>query len=154
MLDWFRDEGALQAEIRRGFGARGGSLEILGYDDIAQIGRGGQAIVYRAVQRSTKRPVAIKVVLDGIYAAPSATRRFEREVDLAASLRHPHIVSVYDSGVTADHRPYLVMELVDGPALDEFLASRREPCANNSSCSRPSATLCNTRTSAASFTAT
>jgi len=54
------------------------------------------------------------------HESTDALRRFRREIDLAAQLRHPGIVRVYDSGTTADGRTYLVMEYVEGPSLDDW----------------------------------
>ncbi len=99
----------------------GRQVVIPGYEDLRELKRGGQGIVYRAVQRFTKREVAIKLLLDSAYYSQTGQRRFEREVDLAASLRHPGVVRVYDSGRTADGRAYLVMEFAEGVPLDEFV---------------------------------
>lgn len=99
----------------------GQQVSIAGYEDLRELKRGGQGVVYRAVQRGTKREVAIKVLLDSAYYSQTGQRRFEREVDLAASLRHPGIVRVYDSGRMADGRAYLVMEYAEGVPLDEFV---------------------------------
>src|ERR1051326_8999748 len=117
--EWFQDPALLTAEIQRPRLHAPGIPTIPGYDNLREIARGGQGIVYRAVQRSTRRPVAIKVLVDGALASGAARRRFEREIDLVAGLKHPSIVSVYDSGTTEDGRLYLVMELIDGPPLDE-----------------------------------
>ncbi len=117
--DWYRDEDSLAAVLRERRGRRG--VRLKGYEILGEIGRGGQGVVYRGVQRSTGRPVAIKVVLEGALAAPTARRRFEREVDIVARMRHPHIVSVYDSGTTEDGKLYYVMEYVAGSPLDEFV---------------------------------
>lgn len=117
---WFQDENLLLGELKR-TRSGGQSLSVAGYDELREIKRGGQGIVYRAVQRSTKREVAIKVLLDSAYYSASGQRRFQREVDLAASLRHPGIVRVYDSGQTEDGRSFLVMEFAEGVPLDEFV---------------------------------
>jgi tetratricopeptide (TPR) repeat protein/predicted Ser/Thr protein kinase len=118
--NWYEDPALLTAEVKRSRAAKNAKLEVRGYDDLVELARGGQGIVYRAVQRSTRRKVAIKVLLDGSLASGAAQRRFEREIDLVASLRHPNIVSVYDSGTTDDDRLYLVMEFVEGVPLDQL----------------------------------
>ena len=87
-------------------------------------GRGGQGAVYLATQLSTKRPVAIKVLLDGSLAREAGRRRFEREIELVSALRHPNIVRVYDSGVATEDRPYFVMEHIDGAPLDECVVGQ------------------------------
>lgn len=118
---WFRDEALLLSAVR-GAGATGvRPPTIPGYDDWREVGRGGQGVVYAATQRSTKRQVAIKLLLDGAYASESARRRFEREIDLVATLQHPNIVRLYDSGTTAEGYPFYVMEYVEGVSLDALL---------------------------------
>ena len=61
-------------------------VAIEGYEIIRELHRGGQGAVYEAVQKSTKRKVAIKVLLGGQFASSVARRRFQREVTLAAGL--------------------------------------------------------------------
>lgn len=119
---WFRDETVLMSTLRAGrCGAAGRIPQISGYDEVRELSRGGQGVVFTAVQRSTKRKVAIKLLLDGALASEARRRRFEREVDLAASLRHPHIVRLYDSGVTVDGNPYYVMDYIEGEPLDRLI---------------------------------
>lgn len=96
-----------------------------GYEVTREIHHGGQGIVYQAIQHSTRRKVAIKVLLDGAYASRSARRRFEREIDLIAGLKHPDIVSIFDSGVTADGRQFYVMDFVAGQRLEQFVRDHR-----------------------------
>lgn len=85
------------------------------------IGRGGFALVYRAVQESLGREVAVKIdsrVMDD----ERNRRRFLREATAAAKISsHPHVVSLYDAGVTADNRPYLVMELCEGGSAADLI---------------------------------
>lgn len=95
---------------------------ITGYEILAEIRRGGQGIVFRALQKSTKREVALKLLREGRYASDTARRRFEREVELAATLRHPHIVTVFDSGETPDGHAYFAMDYIRGERLDRYTA--------------------------------
>jgi tetratricopeptide (TPR) repeat protein len=121
-LDWYWDHESLVGELRRaGYGPTE-LPRIPGFDDIREIRRGGQGIVFSAIQRSTKRRVAIKVLLEGAFASSTGRMRFEREIDLVAGLRHPNIVSVHDSGTTPDGRSYFVMEFIDGQPLDQYAA--------------------------------
>ncbi len=122
--NWFQDPAILTAEVQKARGPRAAIPVIAGYDDVRELARGGQGIVYRSIQRSTRRQVAIKVLVDGALASGAARRRFEREIDLVAGLKHPSIVSVYDSGVTQDGRLYLVMEYIDGVPLDEAVRAQ------------------------------
>lgn len=93
---------------------------IPGYEQIGEAHRGGQGLVVKALQKATKRVVAVKVLLQGRHATPRQKLRFEREIDVVAQLRHPHVVTIHDSGV-ADGRPFLIMEYIEGLRLDEYL---------------------------------
>jgi hypothetical protein len=79
--------------------------------------------VWRAVQQSTRREVALKLLKDIGFTSGTARIRFEREVELAARLEHPHIARVYDSGVRSGVYFY-AMELVDGLPLDVYVAEQ------------------------------
>ena len=72
---------------------------IPGYRILKELSRGGQGVIYQAVQESTHRKVALKVMLEGPFAGSDSKRRFEREIALVGSLRHPGIVPVFESGV-------------------------------------------------------
>ena len=92
-----------------------------GYTVTGRLGAGGTAIVWRALQLSTHREVALKIISTEAFGSVKAQRRFEREVELAASLEHPNIARVYDSG-QHEGRWYYAMQLVDGRPLDEYVA--------------------------------
>ncbi len=94
---------------------------IPGYEIRAELHRGGQGVVYRAEQLATSRTVALKVLLAGAFATTRQRRRFEREIDLVAGLRHPNIVTVHDSGVTAEGRHWFAMELLEGETLNDYV---------------------------------
>lgn len=96
---------------------------IEGYRDLVEIGRGGQGAVYRGVQESTSRVVAIKVLLEGTFAADAIRGRFEREIRLIAELHHPCIVQIYDSGIMDDGRLFYSMEYIDGQPFNAFARS-------------------------------
>src|SRR5690242_12414152 len=86
------------------------------YRIVEQIGRGGMATVYRATQPSLSREVAIKVLPEFFAEEPTFQERFRQEAIAIASLRHPNILTVFDSGET-DGVSYIVTELVDGGNL-------------------------------------
>ncbi|MCA9285080.1 MAG: protein kinase, partial [Phycisphaerales bacterium] len=104
---------------------------VAGYESFREIARGGQGVIYSAIQASTRRLVAIKVLLDGSWSSVATQQRFEREIELVASLEHPGIVRVYDSGRTEDGRLCLIMELVEGDPLDRHARRRRESADHN-----------------------
>jgi len=96
-----------------------------GYRELARIGHGGFIVVYRAVQESFERAVALKVLTVG--TDEEARRRLMREVRLAGRLSgHPHVVTILDAGTTESGRPYLAMDLYDG-GLDEGAAAALGP---------------------------
>lgn len=88
-----------------------------------EIGAGGMAVVYRAVDEKHHRPVAFKVLRPEL-AATIGKGRFLREIDVAARLQHPMIVPVYDSG-EAGGLLYYVMPFVEGTSLRQRLAGGR-----------------------------
>lgn len=104
------------SEIRSGVLAPGSLLRDR-YRLDSEIGRGGMGIVYRATDLELMREVAVKV-LPGTLSSPDARQRLMREARAAASLNHPHIISVHDVG-EAEGLPFLVMELVNGPSLSQ-----------------------------------
>ena len=120
---WYSEPSSVLAELQMERKERAGCPSITGYRDIQELRRGGQGIVYSATQLSTSRRVAIKVLREGIYASGTQRFRFEREIELVAGLRHPNIVNIHDSGVTADGRLFYVMELVEGETLSFYLNS-------------------------------
>lgn len=97
---------------------------IEGYELLRELSHGGQGVVYQAIQRSTKRKVAIKVLLQGPYASKAARKRFEREIELVAQLRHPNIISIFHSGVTVDGRQFYVMDYVRGQPLHRYVRQK------------------------------
>lgn len=94
---------------------------VSGYELVEEVARGGQGVVYRAVQIATNRPAAVKVLLAGSLAGARQRRRFEREIEIAANLRHPNLVTVFGSGVNSAGRPYVAMEFVRGVPIDRFV---------------------------------
>ena len=89
-----------------------------------ELGAGGMAVVYLAEDLRHGRPVAVKV-LRAELAAALGSERFLREIRIAAQLRHPNIVPLYDSG-EADGLLYYVMPHVQGKSLAALLARERQ----------------------------
>ena len=88
------------------------------YEVTAQIGEGGMGQVYRATDSNLARTVAIKVLPDAVAQDAERVARFEREARTLAALNHPNIAHVYGLE-RAQNQVALVMELVEGPTLDE-----------------------------------
>ncbi|WP_152050986.1 serine/threonine-protein kinase [Tautonia marina] len=91
------------------------------YEIEALIGRGGMGSVYRAVRREEfTQVVAIKLIKRGMDT-DEILRRFRNEMHVQAALgQHPNIAAILDAGTTADHRPYLVMEWIDGLPVETY----------------------------------
>ncbi len=132
---WFGAEGDAWVEQLRAAGPvpvlRGADLAhgglgpdvIDGHVLLRELGRGGQGVVFAAVQIATRREVAVKLLREGPLASPGAQRRFARETELAAALDHPGIVQVFEAGTTEAGRAYVVMELVGGQSWAQWGAS-------------------------------
>jgi serine/threonine-protein kinase len=87
------------------------------------IGEGGMARIYRAEHEGLRRQVALKVLSDGFSRDTEGRERFLREARIAAAIKHPNVVNIFDVGV---HQgvTYLVMELLEGEDLETFVQSR------------------------------
>jgi len=89
-----------------------------------EIGRGGHSIVYRGHDTLLDRDVAIKVLREDAGSG-ELLLRFRQEMQIAAKLEHPHILHLYDSGVS-ETGPYIVMELASGKSLADRLVTERQ----------------------------
>lgn len=90
------------------------------YRIVAELGRGGMGIVYKAHEESLNRFVALKVLGEHLTEDPAHIERFLREAQSAASLNHPNIVQIY--AVSEDKgQHYFAMEYVSGQSLQEIL---------------------------------
>ena len=92
------------------------------YQILDELPQGGQAVVYKALHKPTRAKVALKVLLPGLASA-KAKRYFKQEVELAASLDHPNIVAIRDSGVSQGQY-YFAMNYVHGQPLDRYVQAR------------------------------
>jgi predicted Ser/Thr protein kinase/tetratricopeptide (TPR) repeat protein len=98
--------------------------EIEGYRVVSFLGEGGMGIVYRGMQQSPERQVAIKVLRGGDHLDPLRIKLFQREAQILADLNHSGIATVYGAGSTTDGQPYFVMELVEGVPLMEYVCEK------------------------------
>ncbi len=106
------------------------AADIDGYRLLSEIHSGGQGVVYKALQIETKRTVAVKIMLRGVLATERQRRRFEREIEIAASLRHPNIVTLYERADLPDGRLAFSMEYIRGQPIDDWIRDHlgRESC--------------------------
>lgn len=95
-----------------------------GLTDLSLLARGGYATIYRAVQEFVGREVAVKVE-NRTLVSERDRQRFLREARAAARMSsHPHVVDLFDAGITAGGHPYLIMELCDGSYADLMRTAR------------------------------
>jgi eukaryotic-like serine/threonine-protein kinase len=99
---------------------------IPGYEVREILGRGGIGIVYKAWDLRLNRPVALKMLLSGVYAQTHELERFHREAEAIAALAHPNIVQVHDIG-EHDGTAYFTMEFVEGGNLARKLSGSPQP---------------------------
>ncbi len=105
-------------EVRQALGGR--------YKLLNELGSGGMAVVWRAHDEVLDRPVAVKVLAARFAGDPQSRARIRDEARAAATLSHPNIAQVYDYGEADEDGtplPYVVMELVNGPTLQQRMAS-------------------------------
>jgi tetratricopeptide (TPR) repeat protein/predicted Ser/Thr protein kinase len=103
-----------------------GAPRIPGYGSMRVISSGAQGVVYKAVQESTSRAVAVKVLAKGSSSSRQQARA-AREAEIAARLRHANIVTVFESRTLSDGRTAVIMEFIDGIAIDQWRAKVSGP---------------------------
>jgi len=90
------------------------------YEVLERVGRGGMGAIYRVRQKNPSRICALKLMLGGAFASERHKKRFEREAEAIASLRHPAVVPVYEVGEVRG-QPYFAMEFVEGRDLWRYV---------------------------------
>jgi serine/threonine protein kinase len=84
------------------------------------IAKGGMGIVFKAFDLAMNRLVAVKVLHTHLVEDTKAKQRFDNEMNICISFKHPNVVSVFDYGYSAEDVPYMVMEYLDGRTLDDY----------------------------------
>ncbi|MBC7818148.1 MAG: protein kinase, partial [Planctomycetaceae bacterium] len=107
-------------QVEQIYAGKGSSLTLGNYVILDKLGQGGMGMVLKAEHRRMKRRVAIKVMSPTAVKTPDALKRFHREVEAAAKLRHPNIVAADDAD-EAKGTHFLVMEYVDGSDLSALV---------------------------------
>jgi serine/threonine protein kinase len=100
--------------------------KIAGYEVLAEVGRGGMGVVFKARQLRPNRLVALKMIREGALAGPEHLRRFLIEAEAAAQFQHPNLARVYEVG-EHEGMPYIAMEFAEGGGLDKKLAAQPLP---------------------------
>lgn len=96
------------------------------YQILSQLGKGGMAVVYEALDTTLDRHVAIKFIQPGKESAKNFLARFTREAKALAKLSHPNIVKIFDSG-EFEGSPYLVMDYIKGGTLKDLMKGKPLP---------------------------
>jgi len=94
-----------------------------GFELLAEVGRGGMGVVYRARDLTLDREVAVKLLLEKFATNSATAGRFLEEARITGQLQHPGIPAVYQAGTSSDGRPFLAMKLIKGQTLDDLLKS-------------------------------
>lgn len=94
------------------------------YRILCHAGKGSMSVVYKAIQESTGREMAVKMLHQFLGAKEESVKRFFREAKAVSSLHHTNIIKLYDFGVMPDGQPYIVTEFLDGMTLTELLKRR------------------------------
>ncbi len=94
------------------------------YELLERVGQGGMAIVYRGIDRSLKRVVAIKVLHKHLSDYQEARDRLEREAQAVAKLRHENILEIFDFAAKEGEESYIVTEFIDGNTLKQIITDR------------------------------
>jgi serine/threonine protein kinase/Flp pilus assembly protein TadD len=118
---------AARTPISTLFPARPGALQVPGYVLEEVIGQGGMGMVYRALDTTLHRAVAIKVLNNEFGSSPGVVQRFVEEAQIAGQLQHPGIPAIHELGTLSDGRPFLAMKLIKGRTLADLLDERASP---------------------------
>jgi serine/threonine-protein kinase len=94
------------------------------YEILKTLGEGGMGRVFQAQDRLTSKLCAIKVMSANLTGSETDLLRFKREADVSIELKHRNIVDVFDKGCTQDHKPFIVMEYLQGKCLADILLEK------------------------------
>ncbi len=95
------------------------------YEIMDEVARGGMGVIYKARQKDLNRIVALKVMLSGAMSSEKDQKRFLREAEALANLKHPNIIPVYEIGLFQGNY-FFSMEFVEGVMLNHYLADKED----------------------------
>lgn len=90
------------------------------YEILSVIGKGGMGVVYKARQEIMDRLMAIKMLHSHMVSEPEAVKRFFREAKTVSQVKHHHVVTLYDFGMSSHGQPYIVMDYLKGKSLKQI----------------------------------
>jgi serine/threonine-protein kinase len=91
------------------------------YEIISLIGHGGMGVVYKARHNLMDRIVAIKMLHANLVSDSMSVKRFQQESKAASRISHPHVITVYDFGISPQGQPYIVMDYLEGISLADVI---------------------------------
>jgi len=120
--------GKARSSERKGQSSEAGGQQFGGYELLEKIAEGGMGVVYRARQLSLNRIVAVKMIQPGRVGSPEMVLRFRAEAEAAASLHHPNIVAIHETG-ECEGQHYFSMDYIEGQNLAEAVREGPLPSA-------------------------
>lgn len=91
------------------------------YEVLGVVGRGGMGVVYKVRHELMDRFMAVKMLHSHLVAEPEAVKRFHREAKTVSQVKHHHIITLYDFGMSSQRQPYIVMDYLEGTSLKNII---------------------------------
>lgn len=91
------------------------------YEVLGIVGRGGMGVVYKVRHEMMDRFMAVKMLHSHLVSEPEAVKRFHREAKTVSQVKHHHIITLYDFGMSSQRQPYLVMDFLEGTSLKNVI---------------------------------
>lgn len=110
-----------ELRVQTAFPIENGTIINDHYRIIRPLGAGGMGNVYQVEDQKTKLVFALKIISSSLAQKRPLAKRFEQEARAAGRLTHPNIAAVYDVGEAEDNSPFLIMDYVEGPSLEQKL---------------------------------
>lgn len=91
------------------------------YEVLGVVGRGGMGVVYKVRHELMDRFMAVKMLHSHLVSEPEAVKRFHREAKTVSQVKHHHIITLYDFGMSSQRQPYIVMDYLEGTSLKNII---------------------------------